>query len=88
MSHQTRARLIRYSPWVGILILAIGFIYSTIFAGIPYQDPTPQMQEDFQRHTEIADTIHTTGIITLFAGFILRIALKLTTSSRAPKPKS
>ncbi|MEJ6727868.1 MAG: hypothetical protein QNK83_01715 [Akkermansiaceae bacterium] len=80
MSHLTRARLIRYAPWIGILILVIGFLYSTIFTGIPDQDPTPQMVADFQRHSKIAEVIHTSGIITLFAGFILRVALKLTGS--------
>ena len=35
----------------GLSIFGIGFIYEVMFAGIPYQDPTPALQEKFDHHT-------------------------------------
>jgi len=28
---------------VGITIIFVGFVYDVLFAGIPYQDPTPAL---------------------------------------------
>jgi len=55
----------RYLPLlvlcVGILLIIGGFIYDVIFAGIPYQDPTPEMSARYAHHSHIASTICTFG---------------------------
>ena len=40
---------------LGILIIFIGFVYDVLFAGIPYQDPTPAMSASYDYHS---DCIH------------------------------
>ena len=42
------------------MILA-GFVYDVLFAGIPYQDPTPQMQADYDFHAKLASVARWVG---------------------------
>ena len=46
---------------IGILLLIGGFIYDVMFAGIPYQDPTPVLQANYDRHSGIASFIMQAG---------------------------
>ena len=46
---------------IGILLLIGGFIYDVMFAGIPYQDPTPVIQANYDRHSGIASSIMQAG---------------------------
>ncbi len=39
---------------LGLLLLASGFVYDLVFAGIPYQDPTPAMSARYAFHARIA----------------------------------
>ena len=41
-------------PILGLLILIAGFGYDVLFAGIPYQDPTPELQSRRESHKSIA----------------------------------
>lgn len=54
----------------GLLLLVAGFVYDVLFAGIPYQDPTPEMSARYARHASIASTIRWCG-----AGFVLLSSL-------------
>ena len=47
---------------VGFLLLLGGFIYDVMFAGIPYQDPTPELAADYARHARIASAIRRLGV--------------------------
>jgi hypothetical protein len=52
------------SKWLfglGLGLVATGFVYDVMFAGIPYQDPTPEMQHDYLRQSHIASGIATFG---------------------------
>jgi hypothetical protein len=64
---------------LGILLIVGGFIYDVMFAGIPYQDPTPEMSTRYAYHSRIASTICTigggaflVGVIAGFAQFVIR----------------
>lgn len=46
---------------IGILLLIGGFIYDVMFAGIPYQDPTPVLQANYDRHSGIASSFMQAG---------------------------
>jgi hypothetical protein len=52
---------------IGIALIAGGFIYDVFFAGIPYQDPTPEMQAGYLFHARVASAIRWlgAGVITL-----------------------
>jgi hypothetical protein len=41
----------------GLFLLLSGFIYDVMFAGIPYQDPTPEVSARYAHHARIASSI-------------------------------
>jgi hypothetical protein len=58
-------------PVLGLLIVLAGFVYDVIFAGIPYQDPTPELQARYDFHSSIAGLIYKTGGIVLLVGIVV-----------------
>ncbi len=52
-------------PTAGFAIVLIGLVYDTFFAGIPYQDPTPEIQSRWEFHKSVADLFYKTGGIIL-----------------------
>jgi len=46
---------------VGLLFLVGGFIYDVMFAGIPYQDPTPEISARYAHHARVASVICRVG---------------------------
>jgi len=52
----------------GFFLLLGGFIYDVIFAGIPYQDPTPEMSARYSHHAHIASTTRWCGLAVLLFG--------------------
>ena len=62
---------------VGFVLIITGFVYNIVFAGIPYQDPPPELVARYNMHATIAQTITTTGIITTPAGIVGSIVLRL-----------
>ena len=65
---------------LGITIIFIGFVYDVLFAGIPYQDPTPALQASYDYHSRIASIIRWSGVgicmIGLMVGIIRRLMRK------------
>ncbi|GDY23137.1 hypothetical protein LBMAG56_44840 [Verrucomicrobiota bacterium] len=55
---------------IGILLLLAGLIYDIVFAGIPYQDPTPEMSARYARHSRIAAGIRWAGVVVLLGGAV------------------
>lgn len=47
----------------GFIILVVGLYYSIIKAGIPYQDPTPEMLEQYNRDARMGEILTLAGII-------------------------
>jgi len=58
------------APLLGILIVITGFVYDVIFAGIPYQDPTPELQARYDFHSAVASWILMSGGILFLVGLI------------------
>lgn len=57
----------------GLIMLIIGLYYLVIKAGIPYQDPTVEMQIQYSVNMGIGNTLTTTGFIMTVLGIICRI---------------
>ena len=68
MNEMTRLRKTLAAPAIGILIVMSGFVYDVAFAGIPYQDPTPELQARYDFHRAVADAIFTTGGVVFLLG--------------------
>lgn len=62
---------------VGFVLIIAGFVYRVMFAGIPYQDPSPELIARYNLHATIAQTITTSGAIAVLAGIVGGIALRL-----------
>jgi len=60
------------------MIVSGGFIYDVMFAGIPYQDPTPEMSARYAHHAHVASMIRWFGaavsLLGVVAGIIRRVA--------------
>lgn len=46
---------------LGIIIIFSGWVYDVLFAGIPYQDPTPALQASYDFHAQVASIIRWSG---------------------------
>ena len=66
----------------GIIIIIIGFIYDITFAGIPYQDPTPEMVEKYSYHRTIAESIELIGLMVIIFSIIINGFRKIIKSSK------
>ena len=54
----------------GIIVILFGFVYGSIFAGIPYQDPTPEMSANYNFHSIVSNIILVIGLGSLFLGML------------------
>ena len=56
----------RFFPLLGLaagaLLLLFGFVYDVLFAGIPYQDPTPELAASYAWHAKVAIAIRRSGL--------------------------
>lgn len=55
---------------LGAGIVVVGFVYDILFAGIPYQDPTPELQADYNFHSSVAGMLYKTGGIVMLLGLL------------------
>jgi hypothetical protein len=53
---------------IGVMIILMGFVYDVFFAGIPYQDPTPELTAVYNLHSQIAAVIRCVGMRVCLAG--------------------
>ena len=65
-----RALKILAIPLLGLLILISGFLYFVTLAGLPYPDPTPELQAQWKYHENISWIILKIGGFVLFMGLI------------------
>lgn len=61
----------------GIIILFIGAYYCMIKAGIPYQDPTLELQMQYAINMEIGNILVRNGFWIFICGGILRLVFKI-----------
>ena len=59
----------------GLIILVIGLYYLVIKAGIPYQDPTVEMQIQYAINEGIGSILSKTGLILAVCGGIARVVV-------------
>ena len=63
----------------GVGIAILGFVYDAMFAGMPYQDPTPEMTKRYIQHAHVASALGVFGMAVsaagLLASLIRRVAL-------------
>ncbi len=52
----------------GFMVIFAGFLYDVLFAGIPYQDPTPALAAKYLFHSNIASIIRWSGLGIVFLG--------------------
>ena len=65
-----RALKILTLPIVGLLILIAVFLYFVTFAGLPYPDPSPKLQAEWNYHENISSIILKIGGFVLFVGLL------------------
>lgn len=73
---------------LGALLILAGFAYDSMFAGVPYQDPTPELAARYARHAEIAAWLGRSGLALLIAGTglaILRAGLRRLGAGGGPR---
>lgn len=77
---------LRFIPLlIGIVAFIVGFYYSAIKAGIPYQDPTPEMAEKYTLYMNIGDNLMLLGFIAIVIGIIFFVVLKIMNKSISRK---
>ena len=59
----------------GLIILVIGLYYLVIKAGIPYQDPTVEMQIQYAINDGIGSVLSKAGFILALCGGIARLVI-------------
>lgn len=63
----------KYLVVYGLAIIAIGFLYDSLFAGIPPQDPPKIVAEKYNQQVFIADLITKLGLFVTFIGIVFRL---------------
>lgn len=65
----------------GFCLLIGGFVYDVRFAGIPYQDPTPEMSARYASHSRIASVLRWTGVAAFLFGGVVGIGRRFRRSA-------
>ena len=69
----------------GVGLVFLGFVYDVLFAGIPYQDPPPELAAEYDRQARVAGFISWLGVPFLGAGAgALLVTLFMGGSRRLP----
>ncbi len=55
---------------IGLAICVGGFVYDMIFAGIPYQDPSPEVYANWRYHSRIGSNVVLFGLVVLLLGLM------------------
>ncbi len=71
-------------PVIGLVLLLAGFVYDVMFAGIPYQDPTPEMSARYAHHARIASSTCWLGFGIALFGCLAGICRLVVRRSRPP----
>ena len=70
----------------GALIVVAGLVYDIMYAGIPFQDPTPAMQAEWRSNKVVADLLMAFGGLVFLLGVAMMPILWWITRKR-PMPK-
>lgn len=58
-------------PLIGLGLMISGFVYDVMFAGIPYQDPTPELLAKWKFHSNVAFWTIAAGTAIMCVGLFL-----------------
>ncbi len=70
---------------LGTIIVFAGFLYDLLFAGIPYQDPTPALAASYDFHSQIASIICWSGLSICIIGGMAMLIRWLMTKGRSQR---
>ncbi|MCX7747744.1 MAG: hypothetical protein N2645_12785 [Clostridia bacterium] len=62
---------------LGVVLILLGFIYEGILAGIPYQDPTPELLQKYMHYVNIGQTFYKFAFPMLLAGLLIILIQKI-----------
>lgn len=62
---------------LGLFAFLGGFAYDVMFAGIPYQDPTVELQERYDWHAMVAERIQLGGLILLLVALVMGLVRRV-----------
>lgn len=77
MKEKTRYGLLNSLILAGVILLFMGLYYWMIKAGIPYQDPTLEMQIQYTIDLRIGEILMGNGFLIAVCSGIIRLILKL-----------
>ena len=77
MKEKTRYGLLNSLILAGVILLFIGSYYWMIKAGIPYQDPTLEMQIQYTIDLRIGEILLGNGFLITICGGVIRLILGL-----------
>lgn len=63
--------------FLGIIVMLIGLYYIAGKAGIPYQDPTPELSQKYNNYMKIGHKLCKSGLVIGFIGIIIWTIQKL-----------
>lgn len=62
---------------LGVVLIVIGVIYQDFMAGIPYQDPTPELQQKYNNYVNTGRTFYKFGFPVFLAGLLIMLIQKI-----------
>jgi hypothetical protein len=68
---------------IGMSLLLGGFAWNIMFAGIPYQDPPPELAARYAWHARFSATLGWIGILALVSGLVAAVVRRLVQASRS-----
>lgn len=71
--------------FAGVLLFFMGLYYWIVKAGIPYQDPPPELQIQYAVNMGIGNTLVRNGFLITICGGILRLLAKLANDIKTKK---
>lgn len=71
--------------FAGIIIFLIGCYYAVLEAGLPYQDPTVEMQIEYAINLGVGKVLIRCGGLTFLLGLLFRIILAIINKNHANK---
>jgi hypothetical protein len=69
----------------GLVFLCLGLAYDVMFAGLPYQDPTPELQAGYEFHKGVAALIAQVGLGALALGLFGAVVQALARRTQASR---
>jgi len=79
IEHRSAEGIMRTSKYVllaGLLVIAAGFLYDVMYAGIPYQDAPDYLLAEYDRHQRISNWIMSVGVFIVTVGGVTNIIFR------------